>query len=139
MLGIHFTPGVGLLSYKAKTNALDNNGKNYAALYKEVFNSFSSTRGNEIAILKKIKNGLDNTYETNAEGGKQTILTQNVALGISYRFKKRFEIGIERKFMYVKTDLLDEQRWQEFSYGDAVMTRDFDGILSNYVTFAYHF
>ncbi len=136
LLGIHFNRGIGFLFYKAKINALNSNGTNYAALYKDVFNSPTF---NKKENLKKLKSGLDDTYETNAEGGKQSIFTQNVAIGVSYKFKQKFEIGIERRYIYLKSDLLDGQRWQEYAYGDAVLTNDIDGILSNYITFAYHF
>ena len=44
---------------------------------------------------------------------------------------------MEDRHTFVKTDLLDGQRWQEHAYGDAVITSDFDSY--NYLSLGLNF
>jgi hypothetical protein len=135
-VGIYVLAGAGALFYNAKVNASSGSGT-YAGLFNQLA---SGMLNNKKEILKALKNGMDNSYETNAEYySKQPHFTQHFGLGFSYKFKKRFEAGLERCWTYIKTDLLDGQRWQEHAYGDAVLTRDFDGLVISTVSIKYFF
>ena len=135
-VGIYVLAGAGALFYKAKVNATGSNGT-YANLFNQIA---SGTLYNKKEVIKALKNGMDNSYETNAEDySKSPHFTQHIGLGFSYKFKKRFEVGVERSWTYIKTDLLDGQRWQEYAYGDAVLTRDFDGLVISTVSLKYFF
>ncbi len=134
--GIHFNYGAGLLSYKTKVDALNSNGKNYVTLFNDVFTANSGAT----ETLKKLKNGMDNVYETDAETlNNSARFTQNLSLGFSYKIRDRFVIGIERSGSFFKDDLLDGQRWQEQAFGDAVITRDFDYLIYNSLNLSYQF
>jgi hypothetical protein len=136
IVGIHLFVGGGALIYNAKVNAL--NGTNsYATLFNDIANS---THKSKKEVLNALEKGMDNTYETKAERTKSNInFTQNFGLGISYKFKNRFEVGLEKYVTFIKNDLLDGQRWQEHAYGDAVLSRDFDKVINNNITFSYYF
>ena len=124
--------GVGVSWFKTKINALDGSGNNYSAL----FNSIQSTNySNRKDVLKKLKAGMDKTYETVAENeltrrpklGDNVLKPSGTVLaGVAIRLSKRINLALEDRWTFVKTDLLDGQRWQEHAYGDAVLTRDFD-------------
>jgi hypothetical protein len=134
--GIHFNIGIGALFYKAKVNALNGNST-YAVLFKEV--SSSTLRGSK-EIISKLKGSMDNTYETAAEADKKTThFSHHFGFGVSYRIKKQFEVGIEKSYMFIKSDLLDGQRWQEQPIGDAVLSRDFDNLRITNISFSYFF
>jgi hypothetical protein len=134
--GIHFNYGAGLLSYKTKVDVLNTNGTNYVTLFNDVFTANSGAT----ETLKKLKNGMDNVYETDAETlNNSPRFTQNLSLGFSYKINDRFVIGIERSGSFLKDDLLDGQRWQEQAFGDAVITRDFDYLIYNSLNLSYQF
>ncbi len=125
--------GVGMSWYKTMVNALDPNGNNYSAL----FNSLTSNPGysNRKNTLDALKAGMDKTYETAAENendrrpklGQNTLKPSGTVLaGIAIKLSNRINLAIEDRWTFVKTDLLDGQRWQEHAWGDAALTRDFD-------------
>jgi len=124
--------GIGVSWFKTKINALDENGNPYTALYNSLASPDYSNRKD---ILKALKNGMDKTYETDAENeltrrpklGDNTLKPSGTVLaGIAIRLSKRINLAIEDRWTFVKTDLLDGQRWQEHARGDAVLTSDFD-------------
>ena len=134
--GIHATVGGGLLNYKTKINSLDANGGTYALLFKEIYGANVS----KTQAQNTLKNRMDNSYETNADAsGSSTIPNFSIALGFSYTIKKRYVVGIERSLVFTKSDLLDGQRWQEQAIGSPVLTRDFDGLRFNTISFSYKF
>jgi hypothetical protein len=134
-LGIHFNTGIGALFYKAKVDALNGNGT-YALLFKEV----SSSNRNSKEIISALKKGMDGNYETAAETDKKSAhFTYHFGYGISYKIKKRFEVGIEKSYTFIKSDLLDGQRWQEQPVGDAVLSRDFDNLRITSINLSYFF
>jgi hypothetical protein len=139
-VGLHFSLGLGLLFYKAKIDALNNNGT-YANLFKDIYNTYSVVGNvNSKEIINKLKNGMDNIYETDAESDKNPPhFSNHFGIGVSYRFKNRFVVGVERSRTFIKTDLLDGQRWQEAAYGDAILSRDFDNLVINNIRVSYFF
>jgi len=124
--------GVGVSWFKTMVNALDASGNPYRTL----FNSTASgTHSNRKTVLKALKAGMDKTYETAAdnEGTRRPKLGDNtlkpsgtVLAGVAFKLSNRINIAIEDRWTFVKTDLLDGQRWQEHPWGDAVLTSDFD-------------
>jgi hypothetical protein len=135
-LGIHFNTGIGALFYKAKVDALNGNGT-YALLFKDIS---SSNNRNSKGIISALKKGMDGNYETAAEAYKKPAhFTYHFGYGISYKIKKRFEAGIEKSYTFIKSDLLDGQRWQEQPFGDAVLSRDFDNLRITNISLSYFF
>ncbi|MFZ1369003.1 MAG: hypothetical protein WAR78_01390 [Ferruginibacter sp.] len=124
--------GIGLSWFKTMVNALDANGNNYSAL----FNSLNSpVYSNRKDVIKALKAGMDKTYETAAENeldrrpklGDNTIKPSGTLLaGVAIKLSRRINLALEDRFTFVKTDLLDGQRWQEHAYGDAALTPDYD-------------
>lgn len=135
--------GIGASLYHTMVNALDGNGNTYASL----FNSTASgTHSNRKDVLKALRNGMDKTYETEAENhgarrpkiGKNTLKPSGtVLMGVAFKLGKRINLAIEDRWTFIKDDLLDGQRWQEQAAGDAVMTRDFDSY--NYLSVGLNF
>jgi OmpA family len=124
--------GIGATLYKTYVNALGADGRPYTAL----FNSISSgTHSNRKDVLKRLKNGMDDTYETRADNqgerrpkiGENTLKPSGtILLGFAFKLGKRINLAIEDRHTFIKDDLLDGQRWQEHAWGDAVLTRDYD-------------
>lgn len=134
--GIYIVAGAGTLFYTAKVNAGNSNGT-YATLFNQITTSPHSSKKD---ILNTLKKGMDDSYETNAEEySSQPHFTQHVGFGFSYRFKKRFEAGIDQVYTFIKSDLLDGQRWQEQAYGDAAVSRDNDWLVMSTVNLKYYF
>ena len=130
--------GIGLTAYHTTVNALGADGKNYTTLFNDLAiqtaggNLSKSERKN---ILKRLKNGMDNSYETEAQSeknsrsslGKNTLMTSgSIVLGISFKLSNRINIALEDRQTIVRTDLLDGQQWQTQPLGDVAATRDFD-------------
>lgn len=131
--------GIGITAFNAMVNALDANGRPYTALFNGVKARQDATGGvkyaNRKELLNLLKDGMDNTYETAAEdengrrptSGKNTIKpSATVLVGISYKLGRRVNIALEDRHTFVKSDLMDGQRWQEHPLGDGALTRDFD-------------
>lgn len=124
--------GIGISWFKTMVNALDANGNPYKAL----FNSIASANySNRKDVLKLLKAGMDKTYETSADNelnrrpklGDNTLKPSGTVLaGVAFKLSNRINLAIEDRWTFVKTDLLDGQRWQEHAWGDAVLTSDFD-------------
>jgi hypothetical protein len=136
--------GVGITAFNAKVNAINEGAGGGLRSYKKLFDD-TYTNNNVLGlyqsrktITKALKAGMDNTYETDAESeispkttrpflGKNTIKPSGtVLMGVAFKLGKRINLAIEDRWTFVKTDLLDGQRWQEHAVGDAVLTRDFD-------------
>lgn len=129
--------GIGVTAFKTMVNALDANGNNYVPLFSTLDAKYGSgTYKQRKDILKDLRAGMDKTYETDgeAEGSRRPILGKDKTLkpsgtvlaGIAFKLGKRVNLAIEDRWTFVKTDLLDGQRWQEHAWGDAALTRDFD-------------
>ena len=124
--------GIGATIYNVMVNALDKDGKPYRDLFNSITTNAYKDRKD---VIKKLKDGMDDTYETPAENqgdrrpkiGKNTLKPSGTVLaGMAFRLGKRINLSLEDRWTFVKDDLLDGQRWQEHAYGDAVLTRDFD-------------
>ena len=124
--------GIGASWFQTKVNALDANGKPYTALFQSVKSANYSNRKD---ALKALKAGMDKTYETSAENeltrrpklGSNTLKPSGTVLvGLAFKLSNRINLAIEDRWTFVKTDLLDGQRWQEQPLGDAALTSDFD-------------
>lgn len=128
--------GIGVTAFETKVNALDEAGNSYAPLYNSTFATYGAgTYKQRKDILKTLKAGMDKTYETGADNentrrplwGKNTLKPSFTAIaGIAFKLGKRVNLAIEDRYTFVKTDLLDGQRWQEHAWGDAVLTTDYD-------------
>jgi OmpA-OmpF porin, OOP family len=146
--------GIGVTLFNAKTNYLDANGRNYGQtgtnLFNDVYRNNPATGGrlypNRKAIRSALKAGMDDTYETPGENdgffrpltGNNTVKPSGTVLaGVAFKLGKRINLAIEDRWTFVKTDVLDGQRWQEHAWGDAVHTRDFDSY--NYASVGLNF
>ena len=129
--------GVGVSVFKTMFNALDANGNNYAPLYNATYAKFGAGSYKQRKdILKDLRAGMDKTYETagEAEGSRRPVFGKDKTLkpsgtvlaGVAIKLSRRINLAIEDRWTFVKTDLLDGQRWQEHAWGDASLTRDFD-------------
>ena len=128
--------GVGVTAFKTMINALGEGGNNNRTLYNNVFAKYGAgTYKQRRDILKDLRAGMDKTYETDAdnENTRRPILKDKtlkpsgtVVAGVAIRLGKRVNLAIEDRWTFVKTDLLDGQRWQEHAWGDAALTPDFD-------------
>jgi hypothetical protein len=114
--------GIGVSVFETKVNALDPNGRNYTPLFNSVFAKYGAgTYKQRKDILKELRAGMDKTYETAGEGegsrrpalgGKTLKPSGTVLAGVAIRLSKRINLAIEDRWTFVKTDLLDGQRWQ---------------------------
>jgi opacity protein-like surface antigen len=146
--------GIGATWFNAKVNATDANGDTYAdGVFADLISQYGNnanggfSRENRKDILKTLKAGMDNTYESEAESeagtrhpklGKNTLKPSGtVIVGVAYKLSKRVNIALEDRHTFVKTDLMDGQQWQEHAPGDPVMTRDYDSW--NYLSLGVNF
>ncbi|MFC4262179.1 OmpA family protein [Ferruginibacter yonginensis] len=152
---IYVGAGFGASLYETKVNALNdgNGGGNYATLFRNVFNKYAATGEsfykNRKDILKELKNGMDDTYESagqnniNRSGtrpklGSNTLKPSGTLIaGVAFKLGKRINLAIEERFTLIKDDLLDGQQYQENPVGDAAETRDFDSY--NYASVGLNF
>ena len=138
--------GIGASWYNVKVNALDANGNNYSALFNSIANGGDITFSNRRNIIKRLRAGMDNTYETagESEGNRRAKLGKNtlrpsgtVLAGVSFKLSSRVNLALEDRYTFVKSDLLDGQRWQEHPTGDAALTPDYDAY--NYLSLGINF
>ncbi|MFZ4056805.1 MAG: hypothetical protein ACOYKE_01645 [Ferruginibacter sp.] len=131
-LSVYGGAGLGFTWYNVRVNALDANGKPYISLFNSLTSATHPTRA---AVTNALRNGMDNTYETPADGhrdtkprvGKNTIKPSGTVLfGMGYKLSQRVNIFLEDRHTFVKDDLLDGQRWQVHPWGDVVLTREYD-------------
>jgi len=140
--------GIGVTLYKVMINAIGANGQSYSQLFDAVAAKYGGpgqdVYKNRKEIKKDLKNGIDgipgmdNTYETKAESyngeeGRRPVIgsytvkpSGTVLVGVAYKLSRRINIELEDRETFVKSDLLDGQRWQEHPQGQAVLTSDFD-------------
>ncbi len=121
--------GVGGTIYDTKVNALDGANKyDFSTISQAAY----TDRKNKIKQLKALQ---DDTYETPAEnqGDRRPKLfgdtfkpSATIGMGMAFKLSNRINLALEDRWTFVKDDLLDGQRWQEFALGDASLTRDFD-------------
>ncbi|MEO6406074.1 MAG: hypothetical protein ABIY51_10690 [Ferruginibacter sp.] len=135
--------GVGASAYEVMVNALDASGNRYSSLYSSITPVEYKNRKD---VLKKLKDGMDDTYETPAQnqgprrpklGDKTLRFSTTVLAGMAFRLGKRINIALENRHTFIKDDLLDGQQWQENPYGDAALTSNWDSY--NYLSLGLNF
>ena len=137
--------GAGAMIYHTMVNALDANNQPYT----DLFNSFpiaDVTHKNRKAVLKKLRDNMDDTYETEAQSqgirrgvfsGQTLRFVGTFIGGIAWKLGKRINLALEEKYTTTKDDLIDGQQWQENPGGDAALTGDFDSY--NYLSLGLNF
>ncbi len=139
--------GIGLTWYHTMVDAGRSDGSNYSDLFNAVIAKYAPLGGlkysNHSDILKDLKNGIngipgmDGVYESRAESENQRRPSEGdgfytlkpsgtVLAGIAYKLGKRINLQLEDRQTFIKTDLLDGQRWAEQVAGSPVLTADFD-------------
>jgi hypothetical protein len=146
--------GVGITAFHAMVNAKnDGQGgsglRDYASLFRTIYNGSTTLYQDRKSITSALKAGMDDTYESEADSeieprttrpflGSNTLKPSGTVLaGIAFKLGNRINLAIEDRWTFVKTDLLDGQRWQEHAFGDAVLTRDYDSY--NFATIGLNF
>jgi len=141
--------GLGFTAYHVMVNALDAGGNNYTSFFNGMLrpdNGNSLTNSEKREVRKQLKKGMDKTYETEAESeknsnrslGKNTLKpSATLLIGAFYRLGKNINIALEERQTFVKTDLLDGQRWQVQPIGDVAITSDKD--TYNYLSLGLNF
>lgn len=156
---IYAAGGIGFMGYTVDVNALDANGNPYdfsgiASAVADPNDAFS-IGNNKRNTLDELRNLLDDSYETNAEGhgdeqgfklGNSNYVVNPLltgALGVRFRVNRRVELELEHRIAWSNDDLLDGQRWSEQGVGASVadsrtaLTRDFDSYSTT--TLGIHF
>lgn len=147
-ISLYAGAGIGATAYQTFINARNEaEGTDYSDLYADIFNNNASKYKNRKDILKALKNGMDNTYETAAQsnaGGRRPILgdqtlrfSTTVLAGVSVRLSKRINIALEDRHTFIHDDLLDGQQWQEHPLGDGALTPNWDSY--NYLSLGLNF
>jgi Outer membrane protein and related peptidoglycan-associated (lipo)proteins len=143
---IYVGAGIGGTIYHTTINALDASGNPYTALFNSISNSPVDQYKNRKDVLDKLKSGMDDTYETEAQtyGGRRPKIGDNTFKpsgtllgGMAFKLGKRVNLALEDRFTIIKDDLLDGQMWQEHPEGDAVQTSDYDAY--NYASIGLNF
>jgi len=134
--------GIGISRYNTFINTHDANGS-YAAKFDQLYAQYAGTSGqfdysNRKAIKSALKSIMDGKFDTQAEednghpklGGWPVYPVMVVGAGVEFKLNNKFNIAVEYKHTFIKTDLLDGQQWQE-NYNPATstspaQTRDFD-------------
>ncbi|MBS1669479.1 MAG: OmpA family protein [Bacteroidetes bacterium] len=134
--------GIGLARYNTFINTHDASG-NYAAKFDQLYAQYAGTSGqfdysNRKAIKSALKSIMDGKFDTQAQednghpklGGWPVYPVMVVGAGVEFKLNNKFNIAVEYKHTFIKTDLLDGQQWQE-NYNPATstspaQTRDFD-------------
>jgi len=138
--------GVGFSWYNVRVNALDANGNNYSKLFHDISNQYANIYQNKGAIIKALKAGMDNTYETAAQsdlnrhpklGDNSLRPSATLIAGVAYKLSTRVNIALEDRQTFVKSHLLDGQSWQEGAIGDPVLTSGNDSY--NYLSLGINF
>ncbi len=146
--------GIGATLFETRINALNANNAPYTADFKTL--EAAVNRGDVYSkrkdIISRLKAFMDDTYETNAESdrsfngsfgtqpgsSKKTLKPSGTVLaGVAFKLGKRINLAIEDRWTFIKSDLLDGQRWQEQAIGNPVLTRDFDSY--NYLSVGLNF
>lgn len=142
--------GLGATWFNTKVNAMDG-ANSYSTKFDAIVTKYNAAGGfvydNRKKILSDLKSALDNDYETEAEseaGGRRPKLGKNtlkpsgtILVGVAYKLSRRVNIALEDRHTFIKTDLLDGQRWQEHAEGEPVLTSDYDSW--NYLSLGVNF
>jgi len=139
--------GIGATAYETYINARNESaGTTYSDLFADVYNNVPYSYKNRKEIRKRLKAGMDDTYEEKAQSngprrpalGNQTLqFSTSVIFGVQYKLSKRINIALEDRHTFVKDDLMDGQQWQESPEGDAVLSPNWDSY--NYLSLGLNF
>ncbi len=135
--------GIGLSRYNTFVNTHNGSG-NYAAAFDAIYTQFGGPSGfiygNRKDIKKAVKAAMTGKFDTQAEedqghpklGGWPIYPVFVAGIGAEYKLSNKFNLALEYKHTFIKTDLLDGQQWQENGATQTAQTRDFDsyGFLS---------
>jgi len=127
--------GIGAMTYNTKIDGLDAAGNRYN--FGPIGSGLTgSSWDKKKEVNTQLKSLFDGTYETDAEqhdnraefaGGTLRGMA-TAGAGVQIRLSKKLSLQIEDKVTFSSDDLIDGQRWQEWSAGSSAMTRDFDNI-----------
>lgn len=101
---VYLMGGTGVLTYLAKTDALDASGNIYP--YQNI------TTDNPSEVKSLLSDMRDGKYESFAEYEKNSHLFLSGGLGFRYRLGNHLGLGLESQVKYIQDDLLDGQRWK---------------------------
>jgi len=132
--------GIGLSRYNTFINTHDASG-NYAAAFDNIYNEYVGTGfaySDRKAIKKALKSVMDGKFDTQAQedpgqpklGGWPLYPVFVVGVGAQFKINNKFNVAVEYKHTFIKSDLLDGQQYQE-NYNPATstspaLTRDYD-------------
>ena len=123
--------GFGMTAYHTKINALGANGN-----YRDLWNSIpvnEQTHRNRREIIRKLRAGMDKTYETEAPNHGTRYATQNgntlrpsfsALMGIAFKLSKSVNLALEDKFTmlhdaYLAGNPSPLQRYNTYNYASA--------------------
>jgi outer membrane protein OmpA-like peptidoglycan-associated protein len=134
--------GLGFARYNTFVNTHNGSG-NYAAAFDALYTQYGQngfTYANRKAIKKDLKSIMTGKFDTQAQedpgqpklGGWPLYPVIVAGVGAEYKINQKFNIALEFKHTFIKSDLLDGQQWQENGPSQTAQTRDFDsyGMLS---------
>jgi hypothetical protein len=140
--------GMGAFAYNTRVNTLDENGRKYN--FDEIVgDDIKQVHRNRREIKRRLRDGMDNSYETEAEtirgvrrptifGNKTLDWAFSGGLGAQFKISRLWNISIEDRITFPHDDdLLDGQRWAEQTLGDPVFTQDND--MVNYFSVGVNF
>ncbi len=141
-VSLYLGAGLGATAYTTMVNALDDAGNPYRTLFNSTFTATgSATYDNRKDILKRLRDGMDKSYETAADNelsegpkmGKNTLRGSGTVLaGIAFKLSSRINLALEDRITFTKSDLIDGQQWGESPYGDAAISSQTETI--NYLS-----
>lgn len=146
-IGIYGFAGIGALAYNTRVDALDANYQKYD--FQAITGGIPQIHENRKEINDALKNGLDGTYETDAEnergrrrpsifGNKTLQFAPSFGAGVQFRVSQRLNIALEDRITLPwDDDLLDGQRWSQQVEGSPVLSNQNDGI--NYLSLGLNF
>lgn len=139
-LSVYGFIGFGGFLFNTRINTLDANGNKYD-FGKIIGDDITQVHGNRREIKRRLKDGMDKTYETDAEnergkrrpglfGNKTIDFSYSAGIGLAYRISNHVNLSFEHRLTVPhEEDLLDGQRWAEQVYGNPVFTQNNDFIV----------
>lgn len=140
--------GLGAFAYNTRVNTLNASGNAYdfdAIVGRDI----EQVHKNRREIKRRLQDGMDNSYETEAEtirgvrrptifGNKTLDWAFSGGLGAQFKISRLINLAIEDRITFPHDDdLLDGQRWAEQTLGDPVFTQDND--MVNYFSLGINF
>src|ERR1022692_961794 len=128
--------GIGLSRYNTFINTQDANGS-YEAAFNNLYNQIGAgnfTYSNRKNIKKQLKSIMDGKFDTQAQedksqpklGGWPLYPVIVVGAGAQFKINNKFNIAVEYKQTFIKTNLLDGQQYQENGPTQTALVSNFD-------------